>query len=61
MQQNISYKAFKVKIKQNKEGEQNFYRKYGKGLKKTQMRLNKSVQDLKKETFKIYNIEAQWQ
>lgn len=42
-QQKISHKACKVEIKLNKEEEQNFCGGYGKGLKRTQMRYNKSV------------------
>lgn len=60
-QQDISHKASKIEIKWNKKEEQNLCGGYGKGLKRTQMRHNKSVRDLEKEASKRYNIEALWQ
>ena len=61
MKQDVKLKASKVEIRWNKKGEQNLRGGYGKGSKRTQIRHNKSVQDLEKEAPKKYNIEVQWQ
>ena len=59
--QAVSPKASQVELKWNKEGEQNLRGGYGKGLKRTPMRHNKSARDLKTEASKTYNIQALWQ
>lgn len=41
--QTVSPKASQIELKQKKEGKQNFHGRYGKSLKKTQMRHNKST------------------
>lgn len=56
MQQDISYKASKVEIKWNKEGEQNLHKRYKKSLKRTQMRHTKSDQDLEKKLLKYTTL-----
>lgn len=43
IEQAISYKALQVELKQKKEGKNNLYGEYEKGLKRTQMRYNKSA------------------
>lgn len=45
--QAISHKVLQVKLKLKKEKNNNLYNRYNKSLKKTQMRHNKSAQDLK--------------
>lgn len=58
MQQNISYNTFKIKLKQNKKGKQNFYKKYQKSLKKTQIKHDKFIQDLEKKTSKQITLKC---
>ena len=48
-------------LKWKKDGENNLRGGYKKGLKSTQMRHNKSAQDLEKEASKTYNIQVLWQ
>ena len=60
-EQAVSPKASQIELKWKKEGEQNLCGGYRKGSKRTQMRHNKSAQDLDTEASKTYNIQALWQ
>ena len=61
MEQAISPKNSKIKLRWNRKGEQNLGGGYGKGSRSTQMLHNKSARELRKEASLTYNIQALWQ
>lgn len=61
IEKTASSKICKMKIKSNRGREEKLCRRYKKGSKKTQMRKQKSIQELEKEISKTYDIQVLWQ